>query len=54
MFGVMDFAMWISQVVVNFLAFSSCHLIKYANTWLFGSGGKFGSGGGEGIGVFSL
>ena len=37
-----------------FLTFSSCCLIRYANTWLLGGGGKFGRGGGDGMGISSL
>ena len=52
--GVIDFAMLISLDIVIFLALSSCCLIRYADTWLLGRGGKYGRGGGEGMGISSL
>ena len=53
-FGVMVFDMWMGHVIVVFLAFSSCCLIKYAKMQHLSGGGKFGSGGGDGTGIPSL
>ncbi len=50
----MSFNIQIILVVVVFLMFDSCCLMRYAATQFRGGGGKHGRGGGDGIGMLPL